>query len=80
MTSSRPGCRASSHARHRTRSIYFKRQVAQDHLAGQTLHSLARRHDPSRNLVPIWVHKSETGTSEDEAAIAERQRTIARFG
>ncbi|MCX5496187.1 hypothetical protein OSH11_15855 [Kaistia dalseonensis] len=40
-------------ARHRTHSIEFKRQVAQDYLAGETLHGLARRHDLSRNLIRI---------------------------
>ena len=44
-------------ARHRTHSIEFKRQVAQDYLAGETLHSLARRHDLSRNLIRIWIQK-----------------------
>lgn len=39
--------------RHRSHSVEFKRQVAQDYLAGETLHSLARRHDLSRNLVRI---------------------------
>ncbi|WP_439493697.1 transposase [Bosea sp. (in: a-proteobacteria)] len=44
-------------ARHRTHSIEFKRQVAQDYLAGETPHSLARRHDLSRNLIRIWIQK-----------------------
>jgi transposase-like protein len=48
-------------ARHRTHSIEFKRQVAQDYLAGETLHSLARRHDLSRNLIRIWLQKFEAG-------------------
>lgn len=55
-------------ARHRTHSIAFKRQVAQDYLAGETLHSLARRHDLSRNLIRIWVQKHEAGAFDDEAA------------
>ena len=32
-------------AKHRTRSIAFKRQVAQRYLAGKTLHGLARRQE-----------------------------------
>ena len=32
-------------ARHRIHSIEFKRQVAHDYVAGETLHSLAKRHD-----------------------------------
>ena len=35
--------------KNRTHSIDFKRQVAQDYLAGEPLHSLAKRHDLSRN-------------------------------
>jgi transposase len=38
-------------AKHRTHSIVFKRQVAQDFIAGETLHGLAKRHDISRNLI-----------------------------
>ena len=33
--------------KHRTHSIEFKRHVAQEFLAGETLHGLARRHDLS---------------------------------
>ena len=44
-------------AKHRTHSIEFKRQIAQDFIAGETLHTLASRHDISRNLVRIWVRK-----------------------
>ena len=57
-------------ARHRTHSIEFKRQVAQDYLAGETLHSLARRHDLSRNLVRIWIQKFESGAFDDKAIAA----------
>ena len=38
-------------AKHRTHSIEFKRQIAQDFIAGETLHALAKRHDISRNLI-----------------------------
>lgn len=55
-------------ARHRTHSIEFKRQVAQDYLAGETPLSLARRHDLSRNLIRIWIQKFEGGAFDDEAA------------
>jgi transposase len=58
-------------ARHRSRSTDFKRQVAQDYLAGETLHGLARRHDLSRNLIRIWVQKYEAGAFEDEAVAAD---------
>lgn len=36
-------------ARHRSHSAEFKRQVAQEFLAGDTLHSLAKRHDIARD-------------------------------
>jgi hypothetical protein len=41
-------------ARHRTHSIEFKRQVAHDFIAGETLHGLAKRHGISRNLIRIY--------------------------
>ena len=40
-------------AKHRSSSIEFKRQVAQEYLAGETLHGLAKRHLISRNLIRI---------------------------
>jgi hypothetical protein len=40
-------------AKHRAHSVEFKRQVAQEFLAGETLHGLAKRHDISRNLILI---------------------------
>ncbi len=48
-------------AKRRTHSIEFKRQVAQDFIAGETLHGLAKRHDISRNLIRIWFKKLEAG-------------------
>lgn len=43
--------------RYRSHSIDFKRQVAQEFIAGETLHGLAKRHDVSRTLIRIWVRK-----------------------
>jgi transposase-like protein len=57
--------------RHITHNIEFKRQVAQDYLAGQTLHSLARRYDLSRNLTRIWVREFEGGAFDDKAAAVD---------
>ena len=57
-------------AKHRTHSIEFKRQVAQDFIAGETLHGLAKRHDISRNLIRIWVKKLEAGALEEDARAA----------
>jgi transposase-like protein len=45
--------------KHRSYPVDFKRQVAQEYLAGETLHGLARRHEINRNLVRIWVAKYE---------------------
>ena len=48
-------------ARHRTCSIEFKRQVAQECLGGESLAGLARRHDICRSLIRVWVAKYESG-------------------
>lgn len=58
-------------ARYRTHSIEFKRQVAQEFLAGETLHGLAKRHDVCRNLVRVWVAKYEAGEFDDDAEAAD---------
>ena len=58
-------------ARHRTYPIAFKRQLAQEFLAGGTsLHGLARRHDVCRNLIRVWVEKYERGEFNNEAEAA----------
>lgn len=57
--------------RHRSHSIEFKRQVAQELIAGETLHGLAKRHDISRNLIRIWVSKYEAGAFDNDARAAE---------
>ncbi|MEO1315140.1 MAG: transposase [Pseudomonadota bacterium] len=58
-------------AKHRSHSIEFKRQVAQEFLAGDTLHGLAKRHDISRNLIRVWVEKYEAGAFDDDARAAD---------
>lgn len=58
-------------AKHRTHSVEFKRQVAQEFLAGETLHGLAKRHDVSRNLIRIWVQKHEQGAFDEDAQAAD---------
>ena len=58
-------------ARYRSHSIEFKRQVAQEYAAGETLHALARRHDLSRNLVRLWVEKHEAGALDGDAQSAD---------
>ena len=54
-------------ARHRTYSVEFKRQVAQEYIAGESLHGLGKRHDLSRNLIRIWIAKYEAGAFDDDA-------------
>ena len=57
--------------KHRSHSIEFKRQVAQEFVAGETLHALSKRHDISRQLIHIWVQKYETGAFDDDAQAAD---------
>src|SRR5262249_11044593 len=63
--------RMGAMAKHRTYRIEFKRQVAQEYIAGETLHALAKRHDLSRNLIRIWVAKYEAGAFEDDIRAAD---------
>jgi transposase len=58
-------------ARQRSHSIEFKRQVAQEFVAGETLYALAKRYDVSRNLIRVWVKKLETGVFDDDANTAD---------
>lgn len=58
-------------AKHRSHSIEFKRQVAREFIAGETLHGLAKRHDVSRNLIRIWVQKYEAGAFDEDATAAD---------
>ena len=57
--------------KYRAHSIEFKRQVAQEYLAGETLHGLAQRHDISRNLIRVWVAKYEAGGLDSDTAVAD---------
>ena len=76
-------------ARYRSHSAAFKRQVAEEFLAGDTLHGLSHRHDISRQLIRIWVSKYEAGAldgdvqtadllREYEAKIAALERMVGR--
>ena len=58
-------------ARHRSHSIEFKRQVAQEFVAGETLYGLAKRHDLSRQLIRVWVERYEAGTLDEDAQAAD---------
>jgi transposase-like protein len=58
-------------ARHRSHSIEFKRQAAQEFIAGETLHGLAARHGVSCNLIRVWVMKFEAGAFDEDAEAAD---------
>lgn len=58
-------------ARHRSHSIAFKRQVAGEFIAGETLHALSKRHDVSRQLIRIWVSKFESGAFDEDVQAAD---------
>jgi transposase-like protein len=61
--------------KHRSYPVEFKRQVAQEFLAGETLHGLAKRHEINRNLVRIWVAKYEAGSFDSDVVAAEMVQT-----
>ena len=58
-------------ARHRSHSVAFKRQVAEEFIAGEALHALSKRHDISRQLIRIWVGKFEAGALDEDAQAAD---------
>ena len=58
-------------AKHRTHSVAFKRQVAEEFIAGEALHALSKRHDISRQLIRIWVGKFEAGGLDDDVQAAD---------
>src|ERR1700739_418352 len=58
-------------ARQRSHSIAFKRQVAQEFIAGETLYGLSKRHDISRQLIRVWVQKYEVGAMDEDAQAAD---------
>ena len=54
-------------ARQRSHSIEFKRQVAQEFIAGESLYALSKRHDISRQLVRVY----EAGALDEDAQAAD---------
>jgi transposase len=54
--------------KHRSHSMALKRQVAEEFIAGETLHALSRRHDIARQLIRIWISKFEAGAFNDVQA------------
>jgi transposase-like protein len=63
--------RMKAMTKHRSHSAAFKRQVAQEFVAGETLHGLSQRHDISRQLIRIWVGKYEAGALDDDVQAAD---------
>lgn len=57
--------------KHRSHSAAFKRQVAEEFIAGETLHGLSKRHDISRQLIRIWVGKFEAGALDEDVQAAD---------
>jgi transposase len=64
-------------AKHRSHGIDFKRQVAQEFIAGEPLHALANRYDISRTLIRIWVKKFEAGAFDEDAQAADLLESIS---
>ncbi|MGZ5835788.1 MAG: helix-turn-helix domain-containing protein, partial [Xanthobacteraceae bacterium] len=58
-------------ARYRFHSKKFKRQIAQEFLAGATLYGLAKVHHLSRQLIRVWVSKYEAGAFHEDAQAAD---------
>ena len=63
--------RMEAMTKHRSHSAAFKRQVAAEFLAGETLHGLSQRHDISRQLIRIWVGKFEAGALDEDVQAAD---------
>jgi transposase-like protein len=68
----------------------FKRDVAQEYLAGASLNALGRKHEVARNLIRIWVAKYQAGEYEPdfipmprlsahEVKIAELERMVGKL-
>ena len=72
----------------RAHGAAFKRQVAEEFIAGETLHMLSQRHGLSRQLIGIWVGKYEASAlgatvqadllQGYEAKIAALKRMVGR--
>ena len=57
--------------KHRSHSAAFKRQIAEEFIAGESLYALSKRHDISRQLIRIWVGKFEAGALDDDVQAAD---------
>ena len=56
----------------RSHSIEFKGQVVAEHIAGESLYGLAKRHDLSRQLIRVWIEKYEAGGLDEDAQARTR--------
>ena len=63
--------RMKAMARQRSHSVAFKRQVAQEFIAGESLYALSKRHDISRQLIRVWVERYEAGALDEDAQAAD---------
>ncbi len=52
--------------KHCSHSAAFKRQIAEDFIAGERLHALSKQHDISRQPIRIWVRKFQAGALDDD--------------
>ncbi|WP_323824710.1 hypothetical protein, partial [Pseudomonas aeruginosa] len=55
----------------RSHSVAFKRQVAEECIAGEPLHALSKRLDISRQLIRIGVGKFDVGVLDEDVQAAD---------
>jgi hypothetical protein len=64
-------------ARQRSHSIEFKRQVAQEFIAGESLYALSKRHDISRQLIPGPKRQRNMGPNDNQPG--PKRQPVPRF-
>ncbi len=64
-------------AKQRNYSTEFKRQVVLEHLAGETLHGLPKRHDVSRNVIRLWIARYEADGDLDDDTTLVHEGTLS---
>ena len=57
--------------KHRSHSAAFKRQVAEEFIAGETLHALSKCHDISRQLIRILGRQVRGRRPDDDVQAAD---------
>ena len=74
----------------RRHTVAFKKQVVDEFLAGESLHTLSRRYDVSRSVIRVWVKKADAKIldsdieasellQEYEARIAALERLVGKL-